>query len=127
MLALRIRAVISRLNPDVPVRFSSLHETFAGALAPPRFRAVLVSAFALLAVLLAVIGVYGVVSHLVAERTPEIGLRLAIGASRREIFTSVVGGSMHHVVWGLLLGVGAHSPPRARCVRCCSKSGRAIR
>jgi len=75
---------------------------------------VLVAAFALLAVTLALVGIYGVVSYLVAERTSEIGVRLALGASRRDIFGGVIGGSMRLVCWGLLAGVcGALAAVRA--------------
>jgi ABC-type antimicrobial peptide transport system permease subunit len=104
-LAASIREAARTLNPQVPVRFSTMDEVFSRALAYPRFRTVLVAAFALLAVLLALVGIYGVVSYLVAERTSEIGVRLALGARRRDIFGRVIGGSMRLVWWGLLAGV----------------------
>ena len=113
-LASSIREAARTLNPQVPVRFSTMDEIFSRALAYPRFRTVLVAAFALLAVTLALVGIYGVVSYLVAERTSEIGVRLALGASRRDIFGGVIGGSMRLVCWGLLAGVcGALAAVRA--------------
>src|SRR5262249_3494559 len=77
----------------------------AKALAYPRFRAVLVAGFALLAVALALVGIYGVLSFLVAGQTPEIGVRMALGAPRRHIFSQTIGTSMRLVAGGLLAGL----------------------
>jgi len=66
---------------------------------------VLVAGFAVLAVALALVGIYGVLSYLVAERTPEIGVRMALGALRRDIFSHVMSGSMRLVAGGLLAGL----------------------
>jgi len=101
-----IREAARRLNPEVPVRFSTMDDTFKNALSYPRFRTVLVAAFAGLAVILALVGIYSVLSYLVAERTQEIGVRLALGALRRDVFGSVVSGSMRLVFWGLVIGIG---------------------
>ena len=78
---------------------------FSKALAYPRFRTVLVAAFALLAVVLALVGIYSVLSYLVAEQTPEIGVRLALGALRRDIFRRVIGGSLRLVLTGVVVGL----------------------
>jgi putative ABC transport system permease protein len=59
----------------------------------------------MLAVALALVGIYGVLSYLVAERTPEIGVRMALGALRRDVFAHVITGSMRLVAGGLLAGV----------------------
>jgi ABC-type antimicrobial peptide transport system permease subunit len=104
-LAASIREAAHALNPDVPVRFSTLDDAFVKALAYPRFRAVLVGGFALLAVALALVGIYSVLSYLVAERTSEIGVRMALGAMRRDIFGNVMGGSMKLVAAGLAAGL----------------------
>jgi len=104
-LSASIRETARRLNPDVPVRFSTMEELFKRALSYPRFRTVLVGAFALLAVMLSLVGVYSVLSYLVAERTAEIGVRLALGALRRDIFSRVIGESMRVVVIGLAVGL----------------------
>jgi ABC-type antimicrobial peptide transport system permease subunit len=89
----------------VPIRFSTMDEVLTKALAYPRFRTTLVAAFGLLAGLLALIGIYSVLSYLVAEQTPEIGVRLALGALRRDIFTRVIGGSMKLVFGGVIAGL----------------------
>ena len=82
-----------------------MDEAFAKAVAYPRFRAVLVAGFAILAVTLALVGIYGVLSYLVAERTPEIGVRVALGALRRDIFSHMIGTSMRLVAGGLAVGI----------------------
>jgi predicted lysophospholipase L1 biosynthesis ABC-type transport system permease subunit len=104
-LAPSIREAARALNPEVPVRFSTMDDAFNKTLAYPRFRAVLVAGFAMLAVALALVGIYGVLSFLVAERTPEIGVRMALGALRRDIFSHVIGGSMRLVAGGLIAGL----------------------
>src|SRR5439155_19848463 len=86
-------------------RFSTMEDTLNSALSYPRFRTILVTSFALLALALAFVGVYGVLSYLVAERTPEIGVRLALGASRGEIFRHVIGGSLPPVLFGVIVGL----------------------
>jgi putative ABC transport system permease protein len=104
-LARPIREAVRALNPEVPVRFSSMDDVFSKALAYPRFRAVLVAGFAVLAVALALVGIYGVLSYLVSARTAEIGVRMALGALRRDIFSHVMSGSMRLVAAGLLAGL----------------------
>ena len=75
------------------------------SLAYPRFRAALTGCFAILAACLAIVGVYGVISYLVGQRTSEIGLRLALGARPADVFRLVIRGSIRLVIWGLALGL----------------------
>jgi predicted permease len=100
-----IREIARKLNRGVPVRFSTMDEVLTKALAYPRFRTTLVAAFGFLAGLLALIGIYSVLSYLVAEQTPEIGVRLALGALRGDIFRGVIGGSMRLVLGGVIAGL----------------------
>ncbi len=100
-----MRETARRLNPEVPIRFSTMDDAFQLALSYPRFRTVLVVAFALLAVTLALVGIYSVLSSRVAEQTQEIGVRLTLGALRRDIFRRVIGGSMRLVLGGLVVGL----------------------
>ena len=100
-----IREAARTLNPQVPIRFTTMADVFRRALAYPRFRTILVAAFASLAVVLALIGIYSVLSYLVAEQTPEIGVRLAMGALRRDIFSRVIGGSIRLVAGGVIVGL----------------------
>ena len=75
--------------------------------AQPRMRATLVGLFAALAMLLAAIGVYGVVAYLVGQRTQEIGVRRALGAKAADVMTMVMGEAMRPVAIGIVIGVAA--------------------
>jgi putative ABC transport system permease protein len=92
-------------HPDVPVRVETMEMTMAGATATPRFRTVLLVVFAVVALLLAIAGVYGVMAYTVSQRVPEIGLRVALGASPGDVMRLVLrdGG----VLIGLGLALGA--------------------
>jgi ABC-type antimicrobial peptide transport system permease subunit len=71
----------------------------------PRFQTVLVGFFAATGLVLAVIGLYGVISFLVTQRTPEIGVRIALGATRRDILRLVIGTSLRLISLGTLIGL----------------------
>jgi putative ABC transport system permease protein len=102
-----IRAAVSAIDRGVPVyRARTLDTVVASTVAAPRLRAWLVGLFALVALVLSAVGVYGVVSHLVGQRTPEIGIRLALGAGRRDVFQRLLGEGLRPVVVGLLAGIG---------------------
>jgi predicted permease len=105
-LAPAIRQLIQERNPEIPVRFETMDQAFAESLSYQRFRAVLVGAFALLAALLSVVGIYSVLSYLAGQRTREFGVRLALGASTSGIIATVVGDGMRLVVIGLAVGFG---------------------
>jgi putative ABC transport system permease protein len=91
-------------NPDVPVRVETMETTMAGATAAPRFRTVLLVTFAVVALLLAIAGVYGVMAYTVTQRVPEIGLRVALGASPRDVMRLVLKDGALLVVLGLAFG-----------------------
>ena len=101
-----IRETLARGNPNQPppdVRI--LNDAFADALSPRQFNAALIGGFAVTAALLAVIGVYGVMSYLVTLRTREMGIRQALGARRQEIVRLVVREGLGLGVTGAILGV----------------------
>jgi putative ABC transport system permease protein len=81
-------------------------DVVASALAPDRFTLLLLSGFAAAALLLAAVGVYGVVAEAVASRTREIGLRMAVGAARTRILRQVVLEGLVLATWGVALGCG---------------------
>jgi len=107
-IARRIQRLVAELDPDVPVaNVQPLRERIAKDAAYPQFRAAVLTAFAFLALLLAAVGVYGVLSQLVARRTQEIGIRVALGATPRQIVRLVsVQGGVPTVV-GLAIGLAS--------------------
>lgn len=85
----------------------TLEEVLAGSRAGPRFTALLLGVFSATAFLLAVIGLYGAISYSVAQRTHEIGIRIALGASRSDILGLALGQALRLAVLGIALGLGA--------------------
>ncbi len=105
-LAGAIRARLRALDPDQPVsQLASLDEVLRAALAPRRFNALVVGAFAGLALVLSVIGVHGLVAFLVGERTREIGVRLALGASPAGVRRSFASQGLRLTLAGVALGL----------------------
>ncbi|HEY6445467.1 MAG TPA: ABC transporter permease [Acidobacteriaceae bacterium] len=103
-----IRAATHRLDPGVPVtNIETLPQAIEASVAEPRFRTVLLGLFGAIALLLAAVGLYGVVSFSVARRTREIGLRMALGATRVGIRRLVLGESARLVLAGLAGGIQA--------------------
>jgi putative ABC transport system permease protein len=99
-----LRSADAEIDSNQPlVNVRSMDENIATSVAEPRFRAWLIGIFALLALVLAAIGVYGVMSYSVTQRTSEIGIRVTIGAQPNDIFRTVVGEGMRFA----LIGVGA--------------------
>jgi putative ABC transport system permease protein len=103
---------VDRAQPVCKIR--SMESVVDRDLAPRRFTARLTAGFALLALLLALIGVYGVMSYVVAQRTREIGIRMALGAARGEMVRLVLGRGLRIVAVGTGLGlVAAYAGARA--------------
>jgi ABC-type antimicrobial peptide transport system permease subunit len=95
---------IRGMNPDVPVKVSTMEEALGIAVSTPRFRTVLLGLFAALALLLAMAGVYGIVSFTVSQRTSEMGLRMALGAQRGEIVRLTLASGMKLTAIGVVVG-----------------------
>jgi predicted permease len=108
-LARAVREQIRSLDPDLPVpSMKTMRELVAGSVAQRRFQMVLIMAFAGLALVLAIVGIYGVVSYSALLRTREIGLRIALGAQRADVFGRVLRQGLTPVVAGVAMGlVGA--------------------
>jgi ABC-type antimicrobial peptide transport system permease subunit len=84
-----------------------MNEIISSSLAARRFSMILLSAFALLALVLSSIGIYGVIAHLVGQRTHEIGVRMALGAGRRDILRWVLGHGAQMTLIGVAIGIVA--------------------
>jgi putative ABC transport system permease protein len=103
-----IRRAIHEVDPTQAVSgIGTLEQDVAKVLARPRLQAALLTCFAVIAVVLAVIGVYGLIAYVVTLRTHEIGIRLALGATREKVFVELFGQGAQLVLAGLIIGVAA--------------------
>ncbi len=98
------RRVIRELDPSVPVKTNTFTRIFAASLASRRFNLLLVGAFAVTALLLAIAGIYGVLAYSVARRTREFGVRIALGASSSSVLTLVLRQAVSTSLIGVLAG-----------------------
>jgi putative ABC transport system permease protein len=107
-LAPAVRRELQALDPSAPVSdFRTMAEVLAASTGPRRFSTLLLSTFAAVAVLLAMIGIYGIMSWSVTQRTQEIGIRMAVGADRRGILALILGRGLKLSAIGLAIGLAA--------------------
>jgi putative ABC transport system permease protein len=100
-----IRAAVRRIDPEIALfHVKTMEQVMDAAMATPRSMAWLLSTFAVAALLLAAIGVFGVMSHAVSQRTREIGVRMAIGATPSQMLASILREGLTQVALGLLAG-----------------------
>lgn len=105
-LAAPIRDQVRKLDNSIPIdRVRNMGEIVSESVAPRRFQTVLVLLFALLALALAVVGVYGVTSYAVTRQTQEIGVRVVLGAEPANILRTVLAQGLRPVAAGLLIGL----------------------
>jgi putative ABC transport system permease protein len=106
--AMPIQGIIGRLDPDLPVSYvTTLNETIGKSALDAQFDSTLVASFAIIALILAAAGLYGVLSYLVAQRTAEIGVRMALGAPRAQVLRNVLLDGMRPALLGLICGLVA--------------------
>ena len=105
-LALAVRTTVGNIDMDVPIpTMRTMREIVSASTAPRRFQMVLITVFGAVALVLAVVGVYGVTSHAVASRTKEVGIRMALGAQRASVVWSVLIQGLQPVLVGLAIGL----------------------
>ena len=101
-----IRAEIRRVAPDLPIQSTvTMDEAVAASVAQPRFRMVLLALFAVAATLIATCGLYGLMAYAVTQRRREIGVRMALGADRRDVLRLVLTRALRIVGAGLIVGL----------------------
>jgi len=101
------RAQIAQIDPTVPVEIETLSDSVSKLADRPRFETALLGFFAFCGLLMAVIGLYGVISFVAAQRTQEIGIRMALGATRMDILRLIAREGVRLIVLGGVVGLGA--------------------
>ena len=106
-LAMPVQKIIGSLDPDLPVSgVRTLRETISKSTVDSQFDSLLILAFAVIALVLAAAGLYGVLTYLVTQRTGEFGIRIALGARRNQLLSAVLFDGLRPALVGLLIGLG---------------------
>jgi putative ABC transport system permease protein len=105
-IASAVRGELHGIDPQMPLfRVTTLEREIGATLSQPRFQAVLLGMFAVIALLLATVGIYGVTSHAVGQRTQEVGIRMAMGAGRRDVLRLILVQHLRPALIGLTIGI----------------------
>ena len=102
-----MRREAQALNPEMPIKFEMLEQIVSSSLDNRRFSMVMVGVFATAALALAMVGLYGIMAYITAERTTEVGIRMALGAQRGDVLRMLLGQSFSLVSLGIGAGVVA--------------------
>jgi putative ABC transport system permease protein len=98
------RGILRDLNPEIPPTFRTLSQIYSASLGSRRFNLILVGFFGMVALVLATIGVFGVMAYSVSRRTREIGVRVALGACSRDVLTMILGQGLRTILVGIGIG-----------------------
>ena len=105
LVAPAARGILQDLNPEIPARFRTFSQVYSASLGSRRFNVILIGFFAITALLLATTGVFGVMAYSVSRRTPEIGVRVALGADRGDILQMILGQGLRTIFIGVAIGI----------------------
>jgi len=103
-----LRALVRKLDPSMPLsEIRTMDDVLAGSVAQPRFAMILLATFAAISLTLALVGIYGVIAYAVSRRTPEIGIRMALGAEAGNVVGLVIRQGVVMALLGVAVGTGA--------------------
>ena len=105
MVTLAARGILHDLNPEIPPKFRTFAQVYSASLGSRRFNLILIAFFGAVALLLAVAGVFGVMAYSVSRRTREIGVRIAVGATYRDVVSMILGQGMRTILIGVVIGL----------------------
>ncbi|HVF69986.1 MAG TPA: ABC transporter permease [Chthoniobacterales bacterium] len=100
-----LRGTVNRLDPNLVVRINTMQSLIDDSVAQPRFRTWLIAVFSIFALTLACLGIYGVIAYLVTQRYKEIGIRMALGATRANILQLILGRTFKLAAFGIVAGI----------------------
>src|SRR5271157_1650114 len=99
------RGILEQINPEIPPTFRTFPQIYSASLGSRRFNLILIGLFAIVTLLLAIAGVFGVMAYSVSRRTREIGVRVALGARSRDVLTMILSQGLRTIVIGIAIGL----------------------
>lgn len=105
MVTSAARGILQDLNPELPAKFRIFSQIYSASLGARRFNVILIGFFGIVALLLATVGVFGVMAYSVSRRTREIGVRVALGASSGDVLNMILGHGLRTILIGVAMGI----------------------